>query len=534
MATEIFINGSPIDFQSGWSITLPTSPVDVAPSAEVTTTAETTLSANDTLRIDIDGTTRFEGKTRSGGTVSELGGKDVSASHAARDLFEETVDLSLSSPSTSEVLQGALNAANSGGSFTLDYSGTSTSLGNDYEVEGRSVKRVFRDVMDRTGRVWWVDPAGSTIHVEQVGGRGLWQSLDTTADGLSLRRFDTGNVDTVRNSVTVVGTGDEQVRATASDSTSISNYGRRTGNSPYNVSYITTTSEAQAYADELLVADPLPQGKLVAGSNVGDVVSARVNQTVDVVDDGKNVDVDGLVIESQTIEQGRATLTLGAGAGVSIEEVNRKTKSREDVTEPGSVYGNDRIGDGAVDTPQLVDTAVIESKLDDLAVSLNKIDFDAIDETKIQDDAVTTPKLIAEAVTAAKVQADTLTANEIAAGTITALEIAADTITANQISAGTLTASEIDALDIDTGQLSISTLTPGGELDFVTVDTVNGVGVYVIPTNGYLGDGANPFEQVVANDYFDGNGNTIQSKIDDLQSQINDLESRVSTLESYH
>jgi hypothetical protein len=146
------------------------------------------------------------------------------------------------------------------------------------------------------------------------------------------------------------------------------------------------------------------------------------------------------------------TVELGAAAARGTVAVNRSAKSAGDVTEPGSVYGNDRIGDDAIDSAQLVDSAVIESKLDDLAVTLNKVDFDAIDETKIQDDAVTTPKLVANAVIAAKIAADTITANEIAAGTITALEIAADTLTAN----------EIDTLDLDTQQLFIGTDTTTG------------------------------------------------------------------------
>lgn len=458
MTTEVLIGGSAIQYRD-WSITVPTSSVDVAPSASVTTTATASVSANDTLTIEIDGTPVFEGRTRSAGTKSELGGRQLDAAHPARDLFEDTVSLSLVTPTTEEVLSAAIDAASTTG-FALDYTGSAVSLSNDYNVEDRSVKRIFRDIMDRTGRVWWVDPAGSTIHVQPRGGRGQWQAIDTQADKASLTKFDEGSVDSVRNAVTVVGTGDEAVRATAEDSTSISTYGRRPGNSPYNVSYVTTQNEAQAYADALLTPQPLPSGTLLVGQNTGDVTQPLANYTVAVTDQGKDVDASGLIIESQTIQQGRAELEIGAGSGVSREEVNRQSKSNSDNSEPGSVYNSDRIADDAVTTSKLVDDAVIASKLQDLSVTLNKVDFDAIDETKIQDDAVRTPQLFAGAVTAEKIAADTITANEIAAGTITALEIAADTITANQIAANTITAGQIDALDLSADSLSI---TRGGE-----------------------------------------------------------------------
>jgi len=371
----------------------------------------------------------------------------VEAAHQARDVFEDTVSLSLTTPTTEEVLSAALSNADGGSNLTLSYSGTAVTLDNDYNVTDRPLKRVFRDMMDRTGRVWWVDPGGTTVNVEPLGGRGTWKTIDTQADRATLERFDTGSVDTVRNAVTVVGTGEEQVRATVEDSTSISTYGRRPGNSPYNVAYVTTQSEAQAVASELIITGPQPEGDLLVGSNVGDVTQPLANYQVDVLDSGKNINADNLVVEQQTITQGRANLTLGAGVGVSVEEINRQSKSQDDQNEPGSVYGNDRLASGSVTETELVDASVIESKLADLSVSLQKVQDDAIDTVKITDSAIETPKLNSEAVTAAKILADTITANEIDAGTITALEIAADTLTAN----------EIDTLDLATNQLSIGT-----------------------------------------------------------------------------
>jgi len=114
--------------------------------------------------------------------------------------------------------------------------------------------------------VWWVDPASDTITVDVEGGGGLWESIDTEADRAVLQQFDSGGLESVRNDVTVVGTGAEQVTGTATDGTSISTYGRQSDT--INVSYITSTSEADAMASELLIPDPLASGKLLASGRL--------------------------------------------------------------------------------------------------------------------------------------------------------------------------------------------------------------------------------------------------------------------------
>jgi len=127
--------------------------------------------------------------------------------------------------------------------------------------------------------VWWVDPGGSTINVQPAGGRGLWNSLDAGTDGTGVVSFDEGSVQSVRNDVTVVGTSEQAVEGTASDSSSISTYGRRPGDSPYNVSYITSATEASDYANELLIPEPLASGKIVVPQSVGDVSEPLANYT---------------------------------------------------------------------------------------------------------------------------------------------------------------------------------------------------------------------------------------------------------------
>lgn len=460
MATQIqlFRGGSyeEIDYSS-FEVELGVSTRVVAPTASFRTHSSEPVSPAQSARIRVDGTTIYEGSTKSGGTKGERGQTDVEIRHPVAELWNSTADVSLASPTDEEVLEAALTNADTTASFTLSYAGTATALDDAYEVDDRSVRSIFRDMVDRTDRVWWVDPAGTTIHVQAKGGRGLWQSLDGTSRGVSVQQFDSGNVETVRNAVTVIGTGDEAVSVVATDSGSISTYGRRSGDSPYNVSYITSASEALAVANALLQPTPVPEGEVQVASNVGDITQPLVNQTVDVADDAKNIDASGLLVESQTIEQGRVTLTVGGGVGESVAEANRDRKSRGDITAPGSVYNSDRIADGAIAEQKLVDGSVIEDKLADLSVSLQKVQDGAISETKVQDDSISTPKLQAEAVTAAKILADTITANEIAADTITALEIAGETITANEIAANTITAALIDTLDLETDELTIGT-----------------------------------------------------------------------------
>lgn len=485
-----------IDY-TDFSIEVGTSAVQVAPAARVTTQAREDISANLDARIQQDGTTIFEGVTASSGTTRQNGQVKLTLDHPASALYAEKVDVTETGPPTDlDVLNAALSNANRGGNFTLDYAGTATTLDSDYEVTNRSVTSVFRDMMDRVGRVWWIDPATTTIHVEPPGFRGQWKALDAETDGVIVRSFDEGSVGSVKNDVTVTATGGKAVSATATDSTSISTYGRRS--SDINIAYATTQAEAQAVADALLIPDPLASGEILVPKSVGTLTEPLVNYDVDLTDASKDIDETDLVIEKQTIEQGRATLKVGQGSAVSIANVNRETKSSDDKTAAGTVYGKDRLADDSVDTNQLVDAAVIKAKLQDAAVATAKLENNAVingklddlsvSETKIQDDSIATPKLQAEAVTANEIEADTITASQIAAGTITALEIVADTITADEIAAATITALEIDTLDLDTTQLNIGTTAGVSEIKFTTSSIDGNESIVVEPAGlAYFG-----------------------------------------------
>jgi hypothetical protein len=58
-------------------------------------------------------------------------------------------------------------------------------------------------------------------------------------------------------------------------------------------------------------------------------------------------------VTKQLLTQGQATLEVGRGAGVNFQGRNRRTKSREDVTEPGTVYNTDRIAADAITVNEL-------------------------------------------------------------------------------------------------------------------------------------------------------------------------------------
>jgi hypothetical protein len=540
MATEIQLRRSgsyeTISVYQDFAIDVGVSDVLVAPEASFVTNANVSVDANQDARIVIDGTTRFEGVTKSAGTIRGDGQRDVELEHPAAALWAETVSITETGPPTDEaVLNAALTAAERGGDFTLSYSGTATTLDSDYEVEDRSVKAIFRDMTDRTNRIWWVTPAGTTINVAPKGDRGTWNSLTAQDDGVSVRDFDEGNVRTVRNHVTVVATGAEQQRATVTDSGSISTYGKRTGNSPYNIAYASTQAEAQSVASSLLVSTPQAEATVAVPQSAGTIEAPLANYEIDLTDDSKNISATGLLIERQTIQQDRIILETGKGKGVSLADRNRRAKSDRDVTEPGSVYNSDRLADDSVDSDQLVDASVIEQKIDDAAVATAKLQANAVvngklddlsvSETKIQDDSIATPKLKASAVTAAKILADTITANEIAAGTITATEIladtitaaqiAGDTITASEIAADTLTANEIDTLDLDTGELSVTTTNGDASLEFQTeTNQILGDLLKITPTGSnpiaFLGgDGAN-FSSVWTEDVFTSSGGSGQ------------------------
>jgi len=499
----------------------------LAPEARITTANSVPVESNQRVRIVIDGVTRFEGRTTSEGTRRGNGQRVVKCEHEAYRVFDEAVSVGPSND-TAFILSNAIGET-SFGSFTVDYTGTSDILGGTYEAENRKVKQIFRDIADRVNRVFWVATDG-TITVQPRGGRGEWTSVSLPGDRASIDEYEAGDVRSVINDVTVVGTREEKVEGSAVDSASISEYGRRSER--FNLAYVTTTAEANDAAEQLLQPEPLDSAKLTVGSNVGtDPEQNLANYSITLTDPSLDLSSDTFLIESQTIEQGRVTLEVGEASRNSARSVNRKAKSNGDVTDLGNVVGSGQLGDQSVDTPQLVDTAVIEQKLADASVGSGKlVDASVIEqkladasvgsgklvdesvieqklanlsvsETKIQDDSISTQKIKAFAITANEIASRTITAleidagaitsneidtqtivaNNIAARTIDALRIESDAITANEIAADTITADEITSRTISALEIEAGTIT-ANEIDAGTI-TANEVATLNLQTD---------------------------------------------------
>jgi len=361
------------------------SDVLLAPLAAVDASRQAGASTGDRLRIQENGSDIFTGRLTTGGEVRSDGQTRLQAEHDIYSVFADSVSITVSNPTDEDVYNAALSAANGGSGYTLNYVGTATSLADDYDVDDRKVKRIFKDMTDRTDRVFYVG-VGDTITVAPRRNGGQFADLNA-GDGFRVEKYNPGDIDTVRNAVTVNGTGGEQVSATETDSTSIGDFGRRA--KVYNFSYIRSAGEASSMASELLIPDPLADAELLLGRSISNTTDVQVNTTIDFDDPDGSGASDVLTVEKQTISPGATTVRLGEGAGVSIANVRRDNQSRDDLTTPGTVYDTDRIAELA------------------------------ITETEIDDDSISTPKLKANAVTANVVDTLDLDTNQLTVGSDT-------------------------------------------------------------------------------------------------------------------
>jgi len=464
-----------VDNYGEFEIEFGVSDVLVAPEATITLPRTADVSAGTRIRIREGDETIFEGNVVRT-NPRRNGPMRVDLEHDAFGLFEETVMLSVSGTDR-DVLEAAL--AEASGSWTLAYPGTGTTLGDDYETDGRTVKRVFRDMTDRVGRIWWVG-ADHTITVAPLGDGGLLASVDTSTDAARVDDWTPDDSDTVVNDVTVIGTGGEKVEGSADDAASIDEFGRKPER--VNVEYIRSSSEANAYAAELLNAEPNASATVTVGASVADVAAPVVNQTLDVTDaQGTGMDAE-LPIESQTVTQGSAELGLGDGTGVNIAKFNRSEKSKADVTDEGSVYNTERIADAAIETPKLVDLSITE--------------------TKIQDDSISTPKLQAEAVTA-----NEILANSITAAQIDTLFLATNEILVGQGLDGVI---QFDDLTISGTNQTVAVMVPNQDNDcFIGLPGTRFAEFHVRECNA---------DDVITSKY------NVDDKLDDLEQRVSDLE----------
>jgi hypothetical protein len=494
------------------------SDVLLAPIASVDVARTVGASTGDRLRIQENGTTRFVGRLTTGGKVTRNGQTKLKAEHDIYPVFADSVSITVTNPTDEDVYQAALSAANGGGGFTLDYQPTPVSLGDDYDVDDRSVKRIFRDMTDRTDRVFFVG-VGDTITVDTRGGGGQFASI-SAGDPFRVEQYNPGDINTVRNAVTVNGTGGERVTATAEDSTSISDFGRRA--ETFNYSYIRTATEAQDMADELLVPNPLASGEILLGQSVGGGATGEIiNQTLDFDDPQGSGASDDLTIERQIINPSSVTVNVGEGAGVSIANVNRDSKSQDDTTEPGSVYDTDRLADGAVDGTKLEDGAVQSIKLEDGAVQSIKLADGSVLTTKIGDEEVTADKIttgtirgadftrISDGEVVGTEEIINLVADKVQfvdAGdnlsNLTQEEAGVTVIEGGRIETGSIDADKIDTLDLDADQITINDPDPNSDTRLVFEIPQTG-DIQIRPESAgiaRLGTGFDPFNEAIIQD----------------------------------
>lgn len=532
-----------------YEVTLGTQQTHVVPTATVTAAGTTDATAGDDIRIATDGRIVFQGQIRKA-TYGERGQKRITAKHPAADLFSESVSLPTQTLTPENHLLIALAAATGGSEFTLTVPVSSETVQYGAETE-RNLRAVFRDVADLAEKVFHVRPVAKEILLVSEGSGGSWRAIDTDAGDGVIRRWSDGNIDTVRNAVTVIGTGGIATQAVAENSQSISTYGRRTGNSPYKYRGVTSQAAAQAAAESLLRPEPLPSGTVVIpeDSTTPSIYAPRINQTVTLTDELRDLNSQTLTVTKQVIQPGRTEVTLGPGGeAYATDETTRSERSGQDTTRPGSVYDtprladgavtNDVLGAGAVDTDNLKPGATTDAKIADLAISTAKIQDRAIANGKLESDAVGTDKIQAfsvesskisagavtsgeladlsvseskvtdEAITTPKVKAEAIEAGLIASNAVVSAKIAAEAVSTNELAANAITADKIEAGAVDTTSLAADGVIAGKI-------SAGAVGADEIAANSITANQIDVLD-LDAGDFSvsDGNGNSIQTDLD--------------------
>ena len=292
----------------------------LAPNAVIDTHKDVSISTDDLVRIKIDSTRRFEGYANGPGVVQLQGQKRIEVRGYGYDIMEEKITLNLTGTSPENVLSEAI----SGTDYTLTTT-TSTGITLDYSCDDKKRKNVFQDMVDRTGYIFRVEP-DKTIYFEDLEDGGSWQTLSTSSDKVAVREWNSADPDTIKNKVIVNGTGEStNVKETATDFT----YTDVERSAEYNFKYISTSTEAQNMADQLLEPSPLAKAKIIVGESgyTPDIYSDLVNSTIDLSDSSKGISNEVLVVEKQKVKDGRIELELGEGSSFSIHEVNLQNKS---------------------------------------------------------------------------------------------------------------------------------------------------------------------------------------------------------------
>lgn len=125
----------------------------------------------------------------------------------------------------------------------------------------------------------------------------------------------------------------------------------------------------------------------------------------------------------------------------------------------------------AVDSSQLIDGSVIETKIASLAVSVNKLAANAVTSAKIAegtiitgdmaDNAVTTAKIAELAITTARLNDNAVTSAKIADGTIIAGDLSDNAVITAKIAESAVTEARINNGAVTTAKININ-----GDLNF--------------------------------------------------------------------
>lgn len=338
----------------------------LGPELEFSTPRDSSITANDQVRLKIDGVVEFRGYSKNSGKFGLSGAKDYVIRGRGYEVLDTELTLDLSSISPEDILS---NHVLDGTSYTLS---TSTATGitiDSYKCSNRTRKSIIRDLLDRTSYLLRIDSVNQVFYFEDKGDRGNYGSFDAQNDSCNVVKWTEDDLDTVINKAIVYGTQEGSYKATASDSTSISTYGEQ--KIEVNYRYIGSTTEAQNIANQLLVPDPLDNGRVRAANEKFDG-SDLVNYEIDVIDTSKNIS-STVVVEKQIVKPGQMDLFVGQGEDFSLKNYNRQNKSREDKNYPGAdltienADNINHIGTSAPSDPKIgwlwIDTSVTPNEL---------------------------------------------------------------------------------------------------------------------------------------------------------------------------
>lgn len=318
--TEIDYHGFTIERGNGLN--------SLAPECTILTSKDCPVSVDDLVRVKINSSRVFEGFANGNGVVQLDGSKRLVVRGYGFDVMEGRVSLDLSSTSPENVLTQAV----SGTDYSISTS-TSTGITLDYSCDNKKRKNVFSDMVERTGYIFRITP-DKTIHFEDRGDQGSWQSLSVGTDNVVVNEWDEADADTIINKVIVNGTGEGKVSSTATDYSFTS----REHSKEYNFSYITTEDEASAMADQLLQPSPLSKAKIIVAESgfSPSIYDDLVNYTITLTDSSKSISSEVLDVEKQIVMEGRVELHLGEGSSFSIHDYNRDVKSSQEKNEAGA------------------------------------------------------------------------------------------------------------------------------------------------------------------------------------------------------